>query len=238
MSVADEAIILAGGFGTRLRSMDSDVPKSLAPVRGRPFVAWLLDAMAEQGLRRVILATGFMGDQVSAALGVQWRGMTLVYSQEQQPLGTGGAIVQAVAQAQGEAFFVVNGDTWLSLDYADFDTHARSTDALLDMALAQVADTSRYGAVRVEQNHVAGFIEKGCSGPGYINAGVYRLERTLLSNFPKKDAFSFETDVLVPAAMRSEVVAYTDTQEFIDIGVPQDYLRAHDELPAVRSAKC
>jgi D-glycero-alpha-D-manno-heptose 1-phosphate guanylyltransferase len=233
MANIDEAIILAGGFGTRLKSVVSDVPKPLAPVGNRPFLAWLLDSLADQGVRRTILATGFMGEKVAAALGTHWRGMSLEYSQEEQPLGTGGAIVRASHRLQGEAFFVLNGDTWLALDYAAFDRQVCVLGARLGIALASVPDVSRYGAVRVERDgQVAGFVEKGHAGPGYINAGVYRLDRELLADFPASSSFSFETEVLVPLVAREPVAAYTHTEAFIDIGVPQDYLRAQAEFGA------
>lgn len=222
----DEAIILVGGFGTRLRGVVDDMPKPLASVAGRPFLAWVLDALAAQGLRRAVLATGYRGDQIEAALGKIWRRMSLDYSREQEPLGTGGAIVLAMQRITGEACFVLNGDTWLALDYARFDAAVRGVEARLGVALAAVPDVARYGAVRAEGGRVAGFVEKGQAGPGLVNAGVYRVERSLLSGFRAGDAFSFERDVLEPVAMHETVAGYADTEGFIDIGVPDDYRRA------------
>lgn len=233
MARTDEAIVLAGGFGTRLRSVVSDVPKPLAPIRGRPFLCLLLDMLASQGIRRVVLATGYMGDRIAEVLGQRWQGMSLVYSQEQQPLGTGGAIAAGATRIEGETFFVLNGDTYLALDYHAFDAQARDAGALLGMALADVADVARYGAVKVEQGRVRGFVEKGQAGPGHINAGVYRLERGLTAAFPDTPAFSFESMVLVPETERGVVTGYTRTESFIDIGVPEDYARAQHELHVV-----
>lgn len=226
MATPDEAIVLAGGLGTRLRSVVSDVPKPLAPVSGRPFLAYLLDALAAQGFARVILATGYRGEQVEAALGGRWQDMQLVYSCEPQPLGTGGAIALAMQHVRGAACFVLNGDTHLQLDYADFDARTRQAGQPLGMALASVADTARYGAVEVDGERVVGFAEKGRSGPGYINAGVYRIERALLAGQPAGRTFSFETEVLRPSVERGAVSAYVHTRGFIDIGVPEDYARA------------
>ena len=110
---ADEAIILAGGLGTRLRGMVSDVPKPLAPVAGRPFLAWVLDSMADGGIARIVLATGHMADKVEAAIGRSWRGMEVVYSVEPQPMGTGGAIALARNLLRGHGAHVINGDTYL-----------------------------------------------------------------------------------------------------------------------------
>src|SRR5579875_1478474 len=172
-----------------------------------------------------VLATGYLGEKVEAALGKTCGGMSLLYSRETEPLGTGGAIVLAAQRIEGDAFFVVNGDTWLTLDYAAFDAATRRVNARLGIALAAVPDVSRYGAVRVDEGRVTGFAEKGRAGPGYINAGVYWLRRTLLDNFSKLEHFSFEAKVLAPTVSRELVSAYTCTAGFIDIGVPEDYRR-------------
>lgn len=232
MNRTDEAIILAGGFGTRLRSVVSGVPKPLAPVAGRPFLAWMLDSLSAQGIRRVILATGFMGDRVADACGANWQGMQLVYSQEPRPLGTGGAIAFAFSQVKGDACIVLNGDTWLALDYAKFDQEWRACDSRLAIALVEVDDVSRYGAVRLEHDRVTALVEKGHAGLGYINAGVYGIGRSLLSDFPTLESYSFESEVLMPTVKREAVFGYTRTRDFIDIGVPQDYQRAQELVPA------
>jgi len=225
VTVTDEAIVLAGGLGTRLRGVVDDVPKSLAPVAGKPFLAWLLDALAAQGLHHVVLATGYRGDQIEAALGQTWRGMMLDYSREPEPLGTGGAVALALQRVDGEACLVLNGDTWLGLDYARFDAAVCAMDARLGVALAAVPDVSRYGAVRVADGRITGFAEKDQTGPGLVNAGVYRFSRSLLDGFPTGKAFSFERDVLVPAVAGEAVAGYVETEGFIDIGVPEDYRR-------------
>ncbi len=236
MAKTDEALILAGGFGTRLQSVVRDVPKPLAPVGGRPFIAWLLDALAAQGMRRMVLAVGYMGEVVEQALGSSWRGAALIYSREPEPLGTGGAVSLAAGCIQGDSFFLLNGDTWLELDYGAFDRAAVTASAPLSMALARVEDVSRYGAVRVEDNRVAGFVEKGSSGAGHINAGVYRVTRDMLGSFPDKHRFSFENEVLAPAVEQGLVSAFTQTRGFIDIGIPADYARAATVLPTAEDA--
>jgi D-glycero-alpha-D-manno-heptose 1-phosphate guanylyltransferase len=226
MADCNEAVILAGGLGTRLRGVVDDVPKPLAPVAGRPFLAWVLDRLATQHIERVVLAIGYLGEQVEAVLGGEWNGMVLEYSREAAPLGTGGAIVLAGERVRGNDFFVVNGDTWLDLDYLEFDRCVASANARLGIALAKVPNVERYGAVRVEGGRVTGFIEKGTVGPGLINAGVYRVRRSLLDDCPRSTMFSFEQVVLVRAASYELVMGYTITEGFIDIGVPEDYRRA------------
>lgn len=226
MPRTDEAVILAGGFGTRLQSVVKDVPKPLAPVAGKPFVTYLLDLLVAQGIRRIVLATGYLADVVEQTLGPAWRGVPLAYSVESTPLGTGGAMARAVEHLQGDAFFVLNGDTFLDLNYADFDALAEQQSAQICVALANVPDVGRYGAVKTLDARVVGFSEKGGLGQGQINAGVYRIQRSLLNDFPASESFSFEQEVLVPQASMGKVAAFTHTQGFIDIGVPEDYERA------------
>lgn len=226
MPATDEAIVLAGGLGTRLRDVIGDLPKALAPVAGRPFLAWLLDGLAAQGMRRVILATGHGADRVLAAFGTQWRGLEIVHSRESGPLGTGGAVALAMSRLEGDDCFVLNGDTRVALDFHAFQELATARDARLGVALSQQADVSRYGAVHVQDGQITGFSEKGESGRGLVNAGVYWVARALTSAFPDVAAFSFEADVLVPTVRQEAVVAFTATSGFIDIGVPEDYRRA------------
>lgn len=223
---ADEAIILAGGFGTRLRDVVADVPKPLAPVAGRPFLAWLLDRMAAQGMRRCILATGHLADVVEREIGADWSGMEIVHSVEATPLGTGGAIRQAAHLLQGECAHVLNGDTWLAYSLAALEQATLHADSAIGIALAHVDDVGRYGAVDARDGIVTGFQEKGGIGDGWINGGCYFLTAAAFAALPDMETFSFESEVLLPMAAAGKVAAWTDTSDFIDIGVPEDYRRA------------
>lgn len=222
---ADEAIILAGGFGTRLRGVVDDVPKPLAPVAGRPFLAWLLDRLAMSGMRRCILATGYMAEVIEQVIGSKWQGMQIVHSVEPEPLGTGGALRLAATQLVGNGAHVLNGDTWLEYSPAALETAARDAGTTMAIALAQVQDVARYGAVDVEEGRVRAFREKGEVGPGWINAGCYYLDVAALGALPP-GGFSFERAVLQPSAAAGDVAAFTKTTGFIDIGVPEDYARS------------
>lgn len=223
---ADEAIILAGGFGTRLRDVVADVPKPLAPVAGKPFLAWLLDRLAGQGMRRCILATGYKADAIEREIGSHWAGMDIVHSVEGRPLGTGGAIRQAARLLHGHGAHVLNGDTWLVYSPMALEQATRDAGAAIGLALAQVADVARYGAVDMHSGLATGFREKGGTGQGWINAGCYFLGAQALAALPATDSFSFETDVLLPMAADGRVAAWTQTRDFIDIGVPEDFHRA------------
>lgn len=223
---SEEAIVLAGGFGTRLRSVVSDVPKPLAPVAGRPFLAWVLDQLAEGGMRRVILAVGYRSGQIREAIGDRWAGMSVVYSNEDRPLGTGGAVRNAAGHLSGQGVHVINGDTFLRYRPAELEHFTRSSSSTMGIALAHVDDVARYGAVSMVGDKVAGFREKGEHGPGWINAGCYYFSAAALAGLPDDDAFSLESTVLSCLAPRGEIAGFTATAGFIDIGIPEDYQRA------------
>lgn len=222
----DEAIVLVGGLGTRLRTVVSDVPKPLAPVAGRPFLAWLLDRLAENGMRHVVLAAGYLAERVVDCIGWEWRGMSVDYSIETAPLGTGGAVRQACGMLQGEAVHVLNGDTFLRYDMRALEEVTCRAGADLGMALARVEDAARYGAVVSSDGRIEGFREKGESGSGYINAGSYFLTPAAIRSLPAELAFSFENLVLAPLTAAGRVCGFDATNGFIDIGVPEDYERA------------
>jgi D-glycero-alpha-D-manno-heptose 1-phosphate guanylyltransferase len=221
-----EAIILAGGLGTRLRSIVPDLPKAMAPVGGRPFLACVLDSMAASRFERVILAVGFRSEQIRTHFGDRYGTLPLQYSIEETPLGTGGAIRLALRHASTSPVFVLNGDTYVDLDYAAMWTCHRQEAAQLSIAVHAVPDAGRYGALDIDGGHILGFLEKRRHGPGLINAGVYLLERELLAKHEFPSAFSFESDFLVPNVKALRPLAFRTQGTFIDIGVPEDYARA------------
>ncbi len=223
---AKEVLILAGGLGTRLRAAVPDLPKPLAPVAGRPFLTYLLDRFDAVGMRRVILATGYLGEQIEQVIGTQWGRLEVAYSRELTPLGTGGAIRQAAQLSSGNGLHVCNGDTYL--DYSPEALERASEGLPIALALAAVADVGRYGAVDVEGGKVRRFREKGAGGAGLINAGSYFLTAEGLAALPGLQRFSFEQDVLEPWVADAKVGAMDETSRFIDIGVPEDFKRAQE----------
>lgn len=223
---ADEAIVLVGGLGTRLRGVVGDLPKPLAPIAGRPFLAWVLDQLAAGDIRHVILATGYLSDKISQAMGGVWQGMAIDYSVEIEPLGTGGAIHQACRLLQGDSVHVLNGDTYLRYSPHALTETVSRMGASIGVALAAVPDVSRYGAVDCRDGHVLAFLEKGGMGSGLINAGCYYLTASAIASLPVRKHYSFEAEVLAPAAAAGRVCGFSATSGFIDIGVPEDYARA------------
>ena len=225
-AATSEVVILVGGLGTRLRDAVPDLPKPLAPVAGRPFLAHLLDRFANAGMRRAILASGYRAEMIEAAIGTHWQGMDIVHSLETERLGTGGALKHALRLLEGDSVHVVNGDTWLDYDPNALARATRERGADIGMALAHVDDLARYGAVVVEDGRVRRFTEKGTHGAGWINAGAYFFARGGLDALPSSSAFSLEDSVLAPLVRDGRVAAFQDTGTFVDIGVPEDYALA------------
>lgn len=226
-----DAIILAGGLGTRLRARVADRPKPMAPIAGRPFLAFLLDYLARQGISRVVLSVGYGRDSIIGFFGERYGGLDLAYAVEEEPLGTGGAIRHAMAQSEADPLWVVNGDTFLALDYGAMRAaHLKPGVPAMSMALRHEADAGRYGTVVLDGGRIVGFAASG-SGAGLINSGVYLVSRSLFAaGAPER--FSFERDFLPEAVSRLEVRAHVTPAWFIDIGIPEDYDRAQTELPA------
>jgi D-glycero-alpha-D-manno-heptose 1-phosphate guanylyltransferase len=221
-----QAIVLAGGLGTRLRSVVPDMPKPMAPVAGRPFLGWILDQLSEAGFERAVLAVGYKFEAIRKHFGDRYRGLALRYSVEETPLGTGGAIRLALDHITSSPVFVLNGDTYLDLDYPAMLANHLRTQATLSVAVCHVQDVSRYGTLDIDGGAIANFREKGGSGPGYINAGTYLLSAGLFEGIPAGEAFSFEQQLLAPRVREIQPRAYLSDGLFIDIGVPDDYGRA------------
>jgi D-glycero-alpha-D-manno-heptose 1-phosphate guanylyltransferase len=224
-----EGIVLAGGFGTRLREVVPDWPKPMAPVAGRPFLEILLAALAGKGFGRVVLSLGYLSEKIIAHFGDAFAGLDLAYVVEHAPLGTGGAVRLALERCGADHVFVFNGDTFLDLEAAAVERQWQSRRRPIIVG-RQVADTARYGRLLTEQGRVTGFSEKGMAGPGLINAGCYVLNWGQLDGFPLHEPFSLETDYLAEAVQREPVDVFVTDGQFIDIGVPEDYARAQTEL--------
>lgn len=229
------AIVLAGGLGTRLRSVLADRPKVLAPVGGAPFLAHLLRHLGAQGVSEVVLATGHLGDQVEAFVEAEAPETLRVRCvREEEPLGTGGALAFAARSTGVDGpFFALNGDTFFGGRLGALaDAHLRA-GAAVTMALAHVADASRYGRVMVDAaDRVVGFEEKReGAGPAWINAGVYVLGPSLVAAIPQGRNVSLERDVFPRWIGRGLYGCCFPDARFLDIGTPDDYARAEQMLP-------
>ena len=227
------ALLLVGGLGVRLRSAYDDGPKAMAPVNGQPFLAYLLNSLARSGFRIVILCVGYRSDQIQRWLGDGASfGLSVLYSEETQAMGTGGALQLAFSRYRlDRRFFAMNGDSILQLDFhAMYREHIRA-GSQATMALARVDDSSRYGAVGLDdKGWVTSFKEKGgLPVAGYINGGVYVFEPEVMDLVPSGRPVSLEQEIL-PQLAAQKLRAFQSAGYFIDIGVPADFARAQTEL--------
>jgi mannose-1-phosphate guanylyltransferase len=237
-----QALVLAGGEGTRLRPLTYTTPKPVMPLAGRPFLAFMLDWVRAHGVDEVILSCGFMGDDVKRVLGDIYDGMRLRYVVEEEPLGTAGPV--RLAYDEGvleERLFVLNGDVLTDIDLTAELAQHEQKEARATLALHAVDDTSSYGVVpTAEDGAVEAFIEKGGGDPptNRINAGAYVIERDLVdSAIPAGRAVSFEREVF-PSLVGDGLYGFDAAGYWIDIGTPDRYLEATWDLLAgrVRSA--
>lgn len=224
-----EAIVLAGGFGTRLRQVVPDLPKPMAPVAGKPFLEILLSTLARKGFTRVVLSLGFMSEKIIAHFGNRYQDMELMYEVEAQPLGTGGAIRAALARCVADHVFVFNGDTYLDLEVDALERVWQSAHHPV-IVVREVPDTARFGRIEMRDCRVVAFLEKGLAGPGLINAGCYVLPKDALDAFPLYQPFSIETEFFINSLQRIRFDGFVTHSRFIDIGVPEDYALAQTEL--------
>jgi NDP-sugar pyrophosphorylase family protein len=221
------AAILAGGLGTRLRPVVADRPKVLAEVHGHPFLTYLLDQIAAAGVKRVVLCTGHMAEQVRTAFGDGYSGLRVMYSQESSPLGTGGALRRALPLLESDPVLVLNGDSYCSVDLGDFWEFHRVVDAAGSVALTEVQDTRRYGrAVVRPDGAISGFAEKAdTQGPGWISTGIYLFSQRLLRSVAQDRPVSLEREIL-PAWIGRGLYGYRSKAAFLDIGTPEAYTAA------------
>jgi NDP-sugar pyrophosphorylase family protein len=222
------AILLVGGLGTRLQSVLPSKPKPLAPLGGAPFLELLVLQLRAHGIRRLVMCTGHLAEQIEEHFGdgSQWN-MAIEYSRERQPLGTAGALKQAATYLRDDPDFVVmNGDSFLETDFGELIRFHREHGGAVSMAVRQVPNAARFGTVRTDaSNRITSFDEKtGIEEPGLINGGVYVFNRVVLDEIPDGPG-SLERDVF-PQLLEKGAFAATQTGMFIDIGTPEEYARA------------
>ncbi|MBI3475578.1 MAG: nucleotidyltransferase family protein [Acidobacteria bacterium] len=222
------AVLLVGGKGTRLRSVVSSAPKPMAAVGQQSFLELLVRQLRRQGIRRLVMCSGYLAEQIEEKFGdgSQWD-VAISYSREQQPMGTAGAVMLAKESLAGAGdFLVLNGDSFLEVDFPRLFEFHRAKNAIVSMAIAPVENAGRYGTVQIATDgRVTGFVEKtGASGPGLINAGVYIFSARVFEHIPQGPS-SLEKDIF-PFVLDRGVYGLEQAGLFIDIGTPEDYARA------------
>ena len=238
-----EAILLCGGLGTRLRSVVSDRPKPMADIAGKPFLHYLVKMLSESGVKHLIFALGYMGEQIEAYFqsGEEY-GLSISYSYEDSPLGTGGAIRNALSKVSGENVLVLNADTYFHTDYESLLREQLKNKAAMTIASRKIEDISRYGAIlKDESGRILRWNEKmspdqaEASCPGEINGGIYVMQKSLIEKIPEGKQ-SLENDC-IPAWLEDGLYlqAVPSDGYFMDIGIPEDYAQFKED---VESGKC
>ena len=230
----DSLIILAGGLGTRLRSVVSDLPKCMAPVNGKPFLNYVIDYFQQQGITRFIFSVGYKHEVIITyleQLTTRYSPFTFHYSIEKEPLGTGGAIKKACEKVNGKNVFVTNGDTLFKANIPALKNFHSQKKAECTLALKPMMNFSRYGVVELNENgSVKNFCEKKYYKSGLINGGLYMLNVEFFLNRQLPEKFSFETGYLEKFYEEHTMYGLEQDGYFIDIGIPEDYERAQKEL--------
>jgi D-glycero-alpha-D-manno-heptose 1-phosphate guanylyltransferase len=219
---------LAGGLGTRLRSVISDLPKPMAPVNGKPFLHYIFRYLGKQGIGKAILSVGYKYEAIHDFFGEAYEGIQIQYSVESEPMGTGGGIKKAFELVSDTAF-VLNGDTFFDVNLAALKQFYIDNTCDAVLALKHLNNFDRYGTVQLEGSRITGFIEKKLMPEGLINGGVYYLGRQLFDKTQTAEKFSFEKDVFEAYCNRLKFGGKVFDGYFIDIGIPEDYQKAqHD----------
>jgi D-glycero-alpha-D-manno-heptose 1-phosphate guanylyltransferase len=222
-----EAIVLAGGLGTRLRSVVSDVPKPMAPVANKPFLEYILKYLSNSGITRVVLSVGYKYEVIKSYFGNSYNGIELVYSVEDEPLGTGGGIKKAMEMVNSSEVYIINGDTFFGVELLALSLDNGSK---LQLSLKEMREFDRYGCVECDGEYVRKFCEKEYKKIGNINGGVYLCKKDIFDGFDLEEKFSFE-EFVTENIENLKVTAKVFDSYFIDIGIPTDYELAQSEIP-------
>lgn len=226
-----EAIILAGGLGTRLRSAVPDLPKCMAPINGKPFLTYVINHLQQQGIEQFIFSLGYKSEAIIEFLNNVHRDLSFKTCIEEEPLGTGGAIKKACGMASGRNVVVTNGDTLFKIDMDELTGLHSASGACCTLSLKPMTNFDRYGVVDINDHCIiTDFKEKQHYESGLINGGVYALHvnKFLGEGLPEK--FSFEKEYLEVFYRTRRMLGVVQDEYFIDIGIPEDYQRAQHEL--------
>ncbi|MBP1644578.1 MAG: hypothetical protein H6Q16_153 [Bacteroidetes bacterium] len=229
----NEVIILAGGQGTRLKSVVADIPKPLAPVNNIPFLTYLIRFLKNQGIRHIVLSVGYRWEMIKEIYGNSFEGVEISYAVEETPLGTGGGIALAMDKTKEEDVLILNGDSFIDFDLKEFYEFHRANKATISFVLKEMTDFDRYGSVDVNDNKITAFCEKKFISRGLINAGVYIAKRNIFKEMNHGNKFSFENDYLEKKVNEGLFFGYTAKGYFIDIGIPEDYYKAQKDFKEI-----
>jgi len=230
-----EAVILAGGLGTRLQGVLPNIAKCMAPINGEPLLAFILDYLESQGINKVILSVGHHKDQIINYFGRNYNSIEIVYAIESELLGTGGATRYALGYCTTNEVFIVNGDTYFTPDLDDMKKEHSQSLANITIAVIKVTNTDRYGMVELnETNRITAFREKEQNmEAGWINGGIYLINRNVFDNIALQK-FSLERDFFKASCPELHIQAFKTNAFFLDIGIPEDYANAQTLIPETK----
>jgi D-glycero-alpha-D-manno-heptose 1-phosphate guanylyltransferase len=221
-----EAIVLAGGLGTRLRSVVQNVPKPMADINGKPFLEYLLEYLYKNQIKKIILSVGYKWQIIKDYFGKSYKDMEIIYSIEDEPLGTGGAVKKALSFVENDEFFLLNGDTFFNIKLNHLDEFMKKNNSHIVISLKQMKNFDRYGVIETDKNgKVTAFKEKEYKKEGNINGGIYLIKKNIFDNFILPKKFSFE-NFLTENVNNLQIFAKSFDSYFIDIGIPEDYEKA------------
>ena len=225
-----EAIVLAGGMGKRLQKVVADLPKPMAPVKGKPFLFYLFNWLRQYPVDKIILSVGYRYESIIEYFGKIFESVLIDYAVEEEPLGTGGAVLNSLKRIKGKHTLILNGDTWFPIDINKFLAFHTESKSEFSVALKKMKNFSRYGSVEMSSDTIVRFNEKKHCEEGYINGGIYLVSRDFFDSREYPRIFSLEKDVLVREAGKSELKGIVFDTPFIDIGIPEDYKRAESVI--------
>ena len=225
-----DAIILSGGSGTRLREEISGIPKSMAPINNQPFLNYILKHLNKNDVQKVIMSLGYKKEYIISHFGNEYRGMEIVYHCEESPLGTGGAVKKSIEMSTDSTVLVLNGDTYFPVNIARMVKKHQSNRADVTVGLKYLENCYRYGCVTMIDERINKFKEKKSASSGFINGGVYLLNKEIIADFESGTSFSLEKDFFEQCVDAVRIFGFVSDKYFIDIGTPEEYRRAVLEL--------
>ncbi|MDD5570233.1 MAG: nucleotidyltransferase family protein [Bacteroidales bacterium] len=231
-----EAIILAGGFGTRLKKIVCDIPKPMASVNSKPFLEYLFDYLIHYKIKNVILSVGYKHEIIKKYFGNKYKNIEIKYATEKEALGTGGGIKFAMKYAKSNEVLILNGDSFFNINLKDFLSFHKKNKSGLTITLKFLKNVSRYGTVNIDkQNRIFGFLEKRTkTKSGYINGGIYLINKNIFKNTGLSGKFSFEKDYLEKYCHKRKIYGFVSKDYFLDIGIPEDYEKAQTEFKKLK----
>ncbi len=225
-----QAIILAGGLGTRLQKIVSDLPKPMADINGTPFLQYIFNYLKKYNIKKVILSVGYKHEKIIEYFGNKYNNITIEYAIESDPLGTGGAIKFAINKINQDNFFLINGDTFFDVNLKKISDFYFKNNADILLSLKPLTNFDRYGAVEIDNDYnIIKFNEKKYQKQGLINGGVYIINKKIFDK-TNKTKFSFEKDIMEKYLNNIKMIGFISDTYFIDIGIPEDYKKAQTDL--------